>query len=78
MPKLSDLLNQITSWIKHYNSEYWHKVKLDSGLSRDRIEAYLEGKPFTFPEEVFELYNFCGADLSSSKFIVISINNATI
>jgi hypothetical protein len=51
MPKLTDLLNQITGWIQH-------NLKLDSGLSREQIEAYLEGKSFTFSEEIIELYQW--------------------
>lgn len=58
MSKLTDLLNQIISWIQHYNSEAWNKVELAPGLSRAQIESYLEGKPFTFPEEIFELYQW--------------------
>jgi len=69
MPKLTDLLNQITGWIQHYNLQEWHKVKLDSGLSRDQMEAYLEGKPFTFPEEIFELYQWRSGTGYGSFFV---------
>jgi hypothetical protein len=69
MPKLTDLLNQITGWIQHYNPEGWDKVKLDSGLSRDQMEAYIEGKPFTLPEEVFELYQWRNGTGCGSFFI---------
>lgn len=58
MSKLTDLLNQITGWIQHYNSEQWSKIQLDPGLSCDQIKGYLEGKSFTFPDEIIELYQW--------------------
>jgi hypothetical protein len=58
MSKLTGLLEQITGWIQHYNSEAWKQVNLAPGLSRDQIDKYLEGKSFTFPEEIIELYQW--------------------
>lgn len=69
MSKLTDLLNQITGWIQHYNSEEWAQVKLDPGLSRAQIESYFEGKAFTFPEEIFELYQWRNGRGTGSFFV---------
>ncbi len=58
MSKLTDLLNQITGWIQHYNSEEWSEIQLDPGLSGDRIEDYLKGESFILPDEIIELYQW--------------------
>lgn len=69
MFKLTNLLNQITGWIQHYNPEEWRKVKLDLGLSPTQIEAYFEEKSFTLPDEVFELYQWRNGAGYGSFFI---------
>jgi hypothetical protein len=58
MARLTELLEQITGWIQHYNAEEWAQVQLAPGLSRNQIEQYLDGKAFTFPEEIIELYQW--------------------
>ncbi|MBN3883703.1 MULTISPECIES: hypothetical protein [unclassified Nostoc] len=53
---MTELLNQIFEWVQQYNSEEWHKVNLDPGLTIEEIQSYLEGKSFTLPTEIIELY----------------------
>lgn len=58
MPRVTELLNQIVEWVQQYNSEEWHKVNLDPGLTLEKIQSYLEGKSFTLPTEIIELYQW--------------------
>ncbi len=58
MPKVTELLNQIVEWVQQHNSEEWHKVNLDPGLTLEQIHSYLEDKSFTLPTEIIELYQW--------------------
>ncbi|WP_335039236.1 hypothetical protein [Nostoc sp.] len=58
MPRVTELLNQIVELVQQYNSEEWHKVNLDPGLTPKQIQSYLEGKSFTLPIEIIELYQW--------------------
>ncbi|NET11226.1 MAG: hypothetical protein F6K09_32925 [Merismopedia sp. SIO2A8] len=58
MSRVTELLNQITTWAQQYNSEEWHKVDLAPGLTSEKIQSLCKGKPFALPTEIFELYHW--------------------
>jgi hypothetical protein len=58
MSRVTELLHQIATWAQHYNSEGWHRVNLDPGLTSEQIQGLCEGEPFVLPTEIFELYQW--------------------
>jgi hypothetical protein len=58
MSRVTELLNQIAELIQQYNSEEWHKINLDPGLTSEQIQLLCKGKPFLLPTEILELYQW--------------------
>jgi cell wall assembly regulator SMI1 len=58
MSRVHELLNQIIKWVQQYNSEEWHKVNLDPGLTLEQIQNYYAEQPFILPTEILELYQW--------------------
>ncbi|MBD2298657.1 hypothetical protein [Nostoc sp. FACHB-190] len=55
MSRVHELLNQIIKWVQQYNSEEWHKVNLDPGLTLEQIQNYYAEQPFILPCEIVQL-----------------------
>jgi hypothetical protein len=76
MSRVTELLNQIAELIQQYNSEKWHKINLDPGLTSEQIQLLCKGKPFLLPTEILELYqwrNGSGLGSIQSNRIVVTL-----